>query len=121
MLKTCYKYFKKVYLATGYTDLRYGINGLSAKIEYSFGHKPYDKDVLYLFCGKRNDRIKGLVWEGEGWLLLYMRLEDGNHFTWPRNGEKVVQLSEKQYEWLMYGLSISAKVTEIYEPPVHTL
>lgn len=121
MLKTGYKCFKKVYLATGFTDLRCGVNALSAKIEYSFGHKPYDKDVLYLFCGKRNDRIKGLVWEGDGWLLLYKRLDDNNHFTWPRNSQEVLELSDKQYEWLMYGFSIYAKVNEVYEPPAHTL
>ena len=121
MLKTCYKSFKKVYLATGFTDLRCGIDSLCARIEYSFGHKPYDKDTLYLFCGKRNDRIKGLVWEGDGWLLLYKRLEDSNRFAWPRTGEDVVELTDKQYEWLMYGLSIYAKVNEIYEPPAHTL
>lgn len=121
MLNNAKNCFKKVYVATGHTDLRCGISGLSAKIEYSFGHIPYDKDVLYLFCGKRNDRIKGLVWEGDGWLLLYKRLEKDSRFTWPRGEKGAVSISEKQYEWLMHGFSIYPSVNEVYEPPAHTV
>ena len=121
MLKNSAKLFKKVYLAAGYTDLRCGINGLAAKIELDFGHQPYEKDVLYLFCGKRNDRIKGLVWEGDGWLLLYKRLEKDNHFTWPRTGSIAISISEQQFDWLMHGFSIHAGVNEVFEPPKHYL
>ena len=121
MLKNSAKFFKKIYVATGYTDLRCGINGLAAKIELDFGHKAYDKDVLYLLCGKRNDRIKGLVWEGDGWLLVYKRLEKENHFTWPRTGTEAISINEQQFDWLMHGFSIHASVNEVYEPPKHYL
>ena len=63
--------FKKIYIATGYTDLRRGMEGLAAIIRFQFNLDPYDKDTLFLFCGKRTDRIKGLLWEGDGFLLLY--------------------------------------------------
>ena len=56
--------FKKVYLAVGTTDLRKGIDGLAGIIKFRFDLDPYDKDTLFLFCGKKPDRIKGLVWEG---------------------------------------------------------
>ena len=75
--------FKKVYLATGFTDLRRGIDGLARIIRFQFQLDPYDKNTLFLFCGKRTDRIKGLIWEGDGFLLLYKRIENGN-FRWPR-------------------------------------
>lgn len=52
--------FKKVYLATGFTDLRRGIDGLARIIRFQFQLDPYDKNTLFLFCGKRTDRIKGL-------------------------------------------------------------
>ena len=55
--------FKKIYLALGYTDLRKGIQGLSMIIEQQFHLNPYDPDILFMFCGRRADRIKCLVWE----------------------------------------------------------
>ena len=63
--------FRRIYLATGYTDLRRGMEGLASIIKFNFQLDPYQKDILFLFCGRRTDRIKGLVWEGDGFLLLY--------------------------------------------------
>ena len=66
--------FKKVYIATGCTDMRKGIDGLARIIRFQFNLDPYDKNTLFLFCGKRTDRIRGLIWEGDGFLLLYKRI-----------------------------------------------
>lgn len=59
-----------IYIVCGYTDLRRGIDGLASTIKFQFHLDPFQKHVLFLFCGKRTDRIKGLVWEGDGFLLL---------------------------------------------------
>ena len=56
--------FKKIYIATGYTDLRRGIEGLAGIIRFQFHLDPYDENTIFLFCGKRCDRIKALIWEG---------------------------------------------------------
>ena len=93
-----------VYLATGYTDLRKGIDGLAVMVQEQFKLNPFS-DALFLFCGRRGDRIKGLYWEGDGFLLLYKRLENGS-FQWPRSGEEVRSLTPQQYRWLMEGLKI---------------
>lgn len=69
--------FKQVYIVTGYTDLRSGIDRLAALVRSHFGDNPIEPDPIYLFCGRRTDRIKGLVWENDGYLLLYKRLEAG--------------------------------------------
>lgn len=61
--------------------------------------------VLFLLCGRRRDRIKGLYWEGDGFVLLYKRLETDS-FMWPRTSEEVQALTPQQYRWLMEGLSI---------------
>ena len=95
--------FKKVYIAAGYTDLRRGMEGLANIIRFQFYLDPYDKDTLFLFCGKRNDRIKGLLWEGDGFLLLYKRLDIGA-FSWPRSPEEALEISPDQYRLLMRSL-----------------
>lgn len=88
--------FQKIYLATGYTDLRRGMEGLANIIRFRFRLDPYDRNTLFLFCGKRTDRIKGLLWEGDGFLLLYKRLDNGA-FNWPRNNEEALSITPDQY------------------------
>ena len=73
-------------------------------MQENFALDPFT-NTLFLFCGRRKDRIKGLLWEGNGFLLLYKRLEIGS-FQWPRTGEEARQLTPQQYRWLMEGLSI---------------
>lgn len=94
----------RIYLACGYTDLRLGIDGLAALVEQQFELNPFEH-ALFLFCGRRTDRIRALYWEGDGFLLLYKRLEAGK-FQWPRNGQEVQELTMQQYRWLMEGLQI---------------
>lgn len=56
--------FKKVVIACGYTDGRLGINGLSSLISLHYKLDPYEKGILFLFCGRRKDRCKAILWEG---------------------------------------------------------
>ena len=93
-----------MYIACGYTDLRKGIDGLATLVQSQFQLDPFT-NTLFLFCGRRCDRIKALYWEGNGFVLLYKRLESGS-FQWPRNGEEVRKLTAQQYRWLMEGLQI---------------
>lgn len=80
----------KVYIACGYTDLRKGIDGLAAMVQQQFQLDPFT-NTLFLFCGRRRDRIKGLYWERDGFILLYKRLEQGS-YQWPRT-ERVPGIS----------------------------
>ena len=95
---------EKVYIACGYTDLRQGIDGLAGLVQQQFQLDPFT-NTLFLFCGRRRDRIKVLYWEGNGFLLLYKRLENGS-FQWPRTGAEARELTPQQYRWLMEGLSV---------------
>lgn len=110
--------FKKVYLATGYTDLRRGIDGLAAIIRFRYKLDPYDTNTLFLFCGKRSDRIKGLLWEGDGFLLLYKRVDNGA-FKWPRGEQEALQINKDQYQMLMQGFEVVAKrpIEPMADPP----
>ena len=94
----------RVFIACGYTDLRKGIDGLSAMVQQEFDLDPF-ANTLFLFCGRRRDRIKGLYWEQDGFILLYKRLERGI-YQWPRNEHEVRQLTPQQYRWLMEGLKV---------------
>ena len=91
-----------VYIACGYTDLRRGIDGLATLVKSQFQMDPFQR-ALFLFCGRRRDRLKALYWEGDGFLLLYKRLESGS-FQLPRSTEEVQALTPQQYRWLMEGL-----------------
>ena len=100
--------FEKIFIAAGYTDLRHGIDGLASAIKFQFKLDPFQKNILFLFCGKRTDRIKGLVWEGDGFLLLYKRLNTGS-FSWPRTTSEALAITPEQYGMLMQGFEIIAK------------
>ena len=94
---------KHVYIVCGKTDLRKGIDTLAIMIADNFGMDIYD-DSLFLFCGNRNDRFKGLYWDGEGFILLYKRFDNGR-LTWPRNSNEVKALNRQQIGWLLKGLN----------------
>lgn len=94
----------QVYLVTGYTDLRRGIDGLATIVQAQLRLDPFSK-ALFLFCGRRCDRIKGLLWEGDGFLLLYKRLDNGR-FQWPHSETEAVKLTSQQIRWLLEGLKI---------------
>lgn len=115
--------FKRIFLKVGYTDLRKGIPGLTAMIRESFGCDPYEKNVLFLFCGRRTDRIKGLIFEGDGFCLVYKRLSTDSRFQWPRSEDELKEITPQQFKWLMEGLSIAPKkkITELTAPPRYLL
>lgn len=102
--------FKHIYIACGYTDLRRGIDSLALMIKLQFDLDPYDSGSIFLFCGRRCDRIKALLYEGDGFLLLYKRLANGR-FQWPRNIQELRELSPEQYRCLMDGFEVIRRQT----------
>ena len=103
-------YFAGIYIVCGYTDLRYGIDSLASIIERRYKMKLFVPNTLFLFCGRSSSKIKGLLWEGDGFLLLYKRVEQG-HFCWPRTSQELRTMSPEQFKWLMQGFAI--------DPPIH--
>ena len=84
---------ENIYIACGYTDLRLGIDGLAQVVQRQFHLDPFSNS-LFVFCGRRRDRIKALLWEGDGFVLLYKRVEDGA-YQWPRNRQEMHNLCWK--------------------------
>ena len=65
---------ERIYIVCGYTDMRKAIDGLAAIVQQNYKLDVFSGS-LFLFCGKRCDRIKALLWEEDGFVLLYKRLE----------------------------------------------
>lgn len=95
-----------IYIITGYTDMRKSIDGLCAIIMSQLQEEP-NGNSIYLFCGKRCDRIKVLFREPDGYVLLYKRLDVvQGKYRWPRNSAEVKPITWQQFDWLMSGLEI---------------
>jgi len=94
----------EVFIVTGYTDMRKGMTGLATIIQGTHSLDPYNKS-LYLFCGRNARKLKGLLWEGDGFLLLQKCLDNGR-FRWPRSTEEARRLSPQEIRWLLEGLEI---------------
>lgn len=104
---------RRVVLACGTVDLRKGIDGLSMIIGDKYHQNPFERGTLFLFCGRKSDRMKGLLWMGSGFLLLYKRFEDGT-LSWPRTTEEATELTESQYNYLMLGLNpLEPKIKDV--------
>jgi transposase len=107
---------QRVYLACGGTDMRKSINGLMAIVESSFSLDPFD-GALFVFCNKNRDRLKILVWDGDGFWLHFKRLEKG-HFRWPTVGdEATMTLSAEGLNYLLCGAKVELKLrrNEVFE------
>ena len=95
----------RVYLATGATDMRKAISGLSIlvgerlKLDAFSGH-------LFAFCNYRRTMVKILYWDRNGFCLWQKRLEK-ERFFWPANAFEVKEIQVHQLRWLLDGLDLS--------------
>ena len=97
----------EIYVICGYTDMRKSIDGLCAVVKDQLNMNPSRPNAIYLFCGRRSDRIKVLLHEREGFVLLYKRLDANvGKYRWPRNRNEVKPITWRQFDWFMSGLEI---------------
>ena len=85
----------KVYIACGYTDMRKSIDGLTATVQQKFQLDPFENS-LFLFCGRKKNRLKALYWEGDCFVLLYKRLENGK-FQWPQDTDSARTITLREF------------------------
>ena len=80
----------RIWIATGYTDMRKGMQGLSLLVQESLGRDPFAGDV-FVFRGRGGSLIKALWHDGIG-LSLYAKRLDRGRFVWPVTVSGVVGL-----------------------------
>ncbi|MBC2721481.1 IS66 family insertion sequence element accessory protein TnpB [Desulfosporosinus sp.] len=79
-----------IYLACGATDLRSSVNGLAIIIKHDFKMDVFG-NFLFLFCNRKRNRLKGLSWDSNGFVLYYKRLDgEGARLS----GLRILRMSE---------------------------
>jgi transposase len=107
----------KVYLATESVDLRRGHDGLAALVGKTLSLDPYSGH-LFVFVGRRGDRIKVLFWDRGGFVLYYKRLAKGR-FRMPRlrKGADRVTLDGTELAMLLGGFEVGrVSRSDAWEP-----
>jgi transposase len=93
----------KIYIATRPVDFRRGIDGLALAAQEMLGLDPYC-GAAFVFRAKRSDRIKILVWDGTGLVLVYKRIEGAGKLVWPQVRDGVMWLTPAMFAALFEGL-----------------
>jgi len=91
-----------VWIATGYTDMRKGFDGLALRVQEHLKSDPHCGH-LFVFRGKRGDLIKVLWYDGQGLCLLAKRLDRGR-FIWPTAIGESVTITPAQLGYLLEGI-----------------
>lgn len=92
----------RVYLATGASDMRRGMPGLSLQVQQALGRDPHGGD-LFVFRGRRGDFIK-IIWHDGLGLALYAKRLDRGRFIWPSPAGGVISISAAQLGYLLEGI-----------------
>lgn len=92
----------RIWLVAGVTDMRKGFDGLATVVQTQISAEPLSGH-LFVFRGRRGDRIKVLWWDGDGLCLYAKRLERGK-FVWPRAHNGQVLLTTAQLSMLLEGI-----------------
>ena len=92
----------RIWLVAGFTDLRRGIDGLSALVQERLEANPFTGEV-YIFRGRSGNKVKVLWATPEGMCMFYKRLNDCR-FVWPQAQNGKVNLSSAQLSMLLEGI-----------------
>lgn len=97
----------QVYIYSQHVDMRKSIDGLSLIVVDELELNPQDK-VLYLFYNRARDKFKGILWDGNGFMLLYKRLDKGR-FKFPTDASgDYYEIDADLFNWLRKGFDFYA-------------
>ncbi len=92
----------QIWLAAGVTDMRKGFDGLAGLVQTTLTRNPFCGH-LFVFRGRRGDRVKLLWFDGDGLCLFAKRLERGR-FVWPHTPTGALSLTSAQLSMLLEGI-----------------
>jgi transposase len=92
----------RIWLVAGFTDLRKGVDSLSALVQNELKESPFTGE-LYIFRGRSGEKVKVLWSTPEGMCFFYKRLND-SRFVWPQAQRGTVSLSAAQLSMLLEGI-----------------
>lgn len=97
----------RIWLATEKTDMRCGFDRLAERVKTVIGEDPLSGH-LFVFRSRRGDRLKILLWDGDGFVLWYKRLEEGV-FKLPRveEGRHSVELRASELAMVLDGIDMT--------------
>ena len=97
----------RIWLAAEATDMRCGFDRLAERVRAVIGENP-QSGHLFVFRSRRGDRLKILVWDRDGFVLWYKRLELGV-FKIPRvaEGARSVELRASELAMILDGIDVS--------------
>lgn len=105
----------RIYLASKPVDMRKGFDGLNGLVAEAWGKDPF-AGHLFVFIGKRRDRVKILFWDQNGFALYYKRLEKGR-FQMPDTTGQHVLLEPAQLSMLLSGIDLNRPRLARWKPP----
>jgi transposase len=104
-----------ILIATRPVDFRCGHQALALMVQTELKLDAHS-GITVIFRSKRGDRLKILVWDGTGMVLIYKVLEQGN-FAWPKVQDGTMRLSRAQFEALFEGLDWRRMMAQRVPPP----
>lgn len=92
----------QIWLVLQPVDLRRGIDSLSALVQTALEQSPFD-GAAFVFRNRAGNRLKVLLWDGNGVWLCQRRLHRGR-FAWPAPGAAQFSLTQAEWRWLAAGV-----------------
>ena len=100
-----------IWLAAGATDMRRSFDGPAALVQTQLKENAFSGHV-FVFRGRKGDRVKLVWWYGQGLCMFAKRLEQGR-FVWPQTASGCISLTGAQLSMLLEGID--------WRRPVRTL
>lgn len=110
----------RIFVARGAVDMRKSFDGLSVIVQHEFRQEAFSGD-LFVFFNRQRDRVKLLLWDGNGFWVLAKRLERGAFARWPEDGGNSASVAIDRARLAMLLEGVDMKSVKLRNRFVHSL